>query len=263
VSEPQIDALFILQPLTCFLFSLGLVLYWRYKRRFKGSAVLYSLVAYAGAIALKYMVQIPTAKLVFDMFGAASAASALYIGVQTVVFEVGGAFLVAYYAFSRNKLESKDAEAYGIGLAFWENGVLLGIIPMIGLLTIIMLLSSNFAPNISGTIYSLVINNQPGLFLSPAQALPLIAWGTLERVSSLFAHFSWGYLTLLAATLRKRRYFGIALPMGLLDTLVPFAQNFSVPLFELLVFAIAVGFLIVAFTVTWEVRRQINWKATV
>ena len=155
LNAPQaIEPLFILQPLIIFLFSVGLVMYWHYKRCFKGSVALYTLVAYAGAIALKYAVQIPTAKLVFDTFGAVSIASGLYLGLQTVVFEVGGAFLVAYYAVSRGKLESKDAESYGIGLAFWENGVLLGILPLINLLAIYMLLSLNLAPNLSETIYS-------------------------------------------------------------------------------------------------------------
>jgi hypothetical protein len=217
--------------------------------------LVYSLLAYAGAIALKYLVQIPTASLVFGTFSEASLASALYLGLQTVVFEVGGAFLVARYAFSRGKFEARDAEAYGIGLAFWEDGVLLGFIPLINLVAIYVLLASNASP----AIFQQIRDTQPYLFNPPADVLTLFAWGTLERISSLLAHFSWGYLCVLAAVFHKWRYFAIALPMGLLDTLVAFAGSFSIPVFELLIFAITAGFLTVSLAVTWKLRRQISW----
>jgi hypothetical protein len=254
--DPQtIDPAYILQPLIFFLISLGLVLYWRYRRRFTRSVILYSLLAYAGAIALKYLVQILTAKLVFDKFGAASLASALYLGLQTVVFEVGGAFLIAYYAVRHGKFEAKDAEAYGIGLAFWENGVLLGLIPMINLVAIYVLLSSNA----SGTLFQQINTSQPYLFNPPAHVVTLLAWGTLERISSLLAHFSWGYLCVLASAFRRWRYLAIALPMGLLDILVPFAPSYSLRVFESLLFVITSGFLLVSLAVTWQLRRHVSW----
>jgi hypothetical protein len=256
MGDPQtINPVYILQPLIFFLISLGLVLYWRYRRRFTRNVILYSLLAYSTAIALKYLVQIPTAKLVFDTFGAASVASALYLGLQTVVFEVGGAFLIAYYAVLRGKFEAKDAEAYEIGLAFWENGVLLGLIPMINLVATYVLLSSNA----SGTLFQQINNSQPYLFNPPAQVMILFAWSTLERISSLLAHFSWGYLCVLASAFRRWRYFTIALPMGLLDALVPFAPSYSLPVFESLLFAITTGFLLVSLAVTWKLRRQVSW----
>jgi len=250
-----VDPLIILQPLIVLLISCGLVVYWRYRRSFTRAVFLYSLVAYAGAIALKYLVQIPTAAWIVKSFGSTSLVFALYLGLQTVVFEVGGAFLVAHYAVSKTKLQSRDAEAYGIGLAFWENGVLLGALPLINLLVSYILLVSNM----SGTLASQISNSQPALFYPPGQILPLIAWGTSERISSLLAHFSWGYLTVLAATLRKWRYFVIALPMGLLDTLVPFARAIPLSVFESLIFAITLGFLLVSLAVTWRIRKQIKW----
>ena len=256
MSELQsLDPLIILQPLIVLLISCGLVAYWRYCRSYTRTVFVYSFVAYAGAIALKYVVQIPTAAWVVKSFGSTSLVFALYLGLQTVVFEVGGAFLVAYYAVSKAKLQSKDAEAYGIGLAFWENGVLLGALPLINLLASYVLLTSNM----SGTLASQISNSQPGFFYPPTRILPLIAWGTLERISSLLAHFSWGYLTVLAATLRKWRYFVIALPMGLLDALVPFARATPLSVFESLIFAITIGFLLVSLGVTWRIRKQIKW----
>ena len=259
MSELQtIDPLIILQPLIVLLISCGLVVYWRYRRSFTRAVILYSLIAYAGAIALKYVVQIPTAAWVLKSFGATSLFFALYLGLQTVLFEVGGAFLVAYYAVSKAKFESKDAEAFGIGLAFWENGVLLGALPLINLLASYVLLTSN----ISETFASQISSSQPAFFYSPAQLLPLIVWGTLERISSLLAHFSWGYLTVLAATFRRWRYFGIALPMGLLDALVPFARAMPLSVFESLIFAITLGFLLVSLAVSWRIRKQIKWALT-
>jgi hypothetical protein len=252
------NPLIILQPLIVLLISCGLVVYWRYRRSFTKAVFLYSLVAYAGAIGLKYLVQIPTAAWVVSLFGATSLVFGLYLGVQTVVFEVGGAFLVAKYAVSKASFESRDAEAYGIALAFWENGVLLGALPLINLIVSYVLLTSNMP----GTLSSQISNSQPAFFYLPAQILPLIAWGTLERISSLLAHFSWGYLTVLAAAFHKWRFLVIALPMGLLDALVPFAKVMPLSVFELLVFSITLGFLLVSLAVTWTIRKQATWSPT-
>jgi hypothetical protein len=250
------NPLIILQPLIVLLISCGLVAYWRYRRSFTKAVFLYSLVAYAGAIGLKYLVQIPTAAWVVSLFGATSLVFGLYLGVQTVVFEVGGAFLVAKYAVSKASFESRDAEAYGIALAFLENGVLLGALPLINLIVSYVLLTSNMP----GTLSSQISNSQPAFFYPPAQIWSLIAWSTLERISSLLAHFSWGYLTVLAATFRKWRFLVIALPMGLLDALVPFAKAMSLSAFESLVFLITLGFLLVSLAVTWRIRKRVEWS---
>jgi hypothetical protein len=71
------------------------MLYWYVKRRFHPIVFLYSLIAYAVAIALKYAVQIPTIDAVTSYFGTNSVGLGVYYGLQTVVFEVGLAFLVA------------------------------------------------------------------------------------------------------------------------------------------------------------------------
>jgi hypothetical protein len=258
LSNPQtIDPVYLLQPFIFVFISFGLVLYWWYSRRFTPFVILYSVAAYAGAIALKYVVQILTAKMVFDTFGAASLASALYLGLQTVVFEVGGAFLVAHYAVSHGKLEARDAEAYAIGLAFWENGIILGLMPLINLAAIYVLLASN--P--SRALFQQIHNTQLYLFSPPVEVLTSFAWSTLERISSLLAHFSWGYLCVFAAVFRRWRYLAIALPRGLLDALVPFAGSVSIPVFESLLFLITAGFLITALAVTWNLRRQISWTS--
>ena len=49
----NIDPVYMLQPIVVIAFSVGLVIYWAFKRNFAGRVLLYSLVAYGGAIALK------------------------------------------------------------------------------------------------------------------------------------------------------------------------------------------------------------------
>lgn len=220
--------------------------------------LLYALVAYGGAIILKNVVQLLTAASVINSFGAQSVAVGLYFGVQTVVFEVGGAFLVAWLVTSRGKLFAKDSEAYGISLAFWENGALLGILPLINLISVYAILAANTPLAIS--VYEQLFVSQPALFDQSLGVLPLIGWGILERVSSLLFHFSWGYLCIMAVTFRKWKYFLIALPMGLIDALVPFAGVIGLETFELLIFGLSVLTVLIAVYLTKELRKTIRFK---
>ena len=84
----NIDPVFILQPVIVIIVASALMVYWYFKRRFHMEIWLYSLLAYGGAIALKYAVQIPTINSVTDYFGAHSVGLGVYYGLQTVVFEV-------------------------------------------------------------------------------------------------------------------------------------------------------------------------------
>ncbi len=122
----NIDPVLLLEPAAYIAISVGLILYWRAKRSFAGIVLLFSLIAYAGAIALKEVFQAYTYGGVTSEFGSVSWETGVYFGAQTSVFEVGLAYLVARYAVSRKMMAGADAEAYGISLAFWENGILLG-----------------------------------------------------------------------------------------------------------------------------------------
>ncbi len=250
----NIDPVYMLQPIVVIAFSVGLVIYWAFKRNFAGRVLLYSLAAYAGAIALKYVVQIPTIGFMYSTFGAHSWQVGLYYGIQTSVFEVGGAYLVARYAASRSKFSLKDSESYGIGLAFWENGVLLGALSLLNLVSVYLILA--IGPSIAAKqVYDTLTSTQPALFYGPIRALGTVGLGTLERVSSLLLHFSWGYLCVFAAVLRKYRYFLIALPMGLADFFVPLAGAVSLVVFELGLFALSALTVVVALTVTRRDRH--------
>jgi len=247
----NIDILFVLQPVIVIIIASALMLYWYHKSHFHTSVFLYSLVAYATAIAFKYAVQIPTITAATNYFGAHSIGLGLYYGLQTVIFEVGMAFLVAWFAISRGKLERRDAEAYGSGLAFWENAVLLGVLPLINLITYYGVLSTN--SGIAHTLYDQLSASAPGLFAPASQALRSVALGVVERVSSILIHFAWGFLCFMAVYFHKKRLLLVALPMGFVDFLVPFAQN-SLFLFEATFLALSALSVLVA----WYSTRQLK-----
>ena len=248
----NIDAIYFLQPLITISFSAGLVIYWHLKRRFTITVFLCSFLAYGGAIACKIIVQAITFHAVMESFTGNLSVLGVYFGIQTVIFEVGGAYCVALFAVSRGKLGSEDAGAYGLGLAFWENAGYLGVLGIFSLLSIYLTLSSGSISSLE--LYSNLITSRPSLFYPPSQALPLIGFSILERVSSLLFHFCWGYLCLFSAFARNRKYSLIALPMGLIDFLIPFAGYFGISIFELLVYALGLGALGVTMHVTKTAR---------
>ena len=253
----NIDPVYFLTPVTVIAFSFGLVIYWRFRKGLTKWVILYSFIAYFGAIALKYAVQIPTIHVFQAAVGGNLVALGLYYGLQTVVFEVGGAYLVAYFAFRRKHLGAMDAEGYGLALALWENGVWIGLMTLINYAVYYAVLSSG-SNSLSQQIYDALSKNAPSLFFPPSQSLPLVGFAILERVSSLFAHFSWGLLVVFAVVLRKKTFLVLALPMGLIDFLVPFVSALSVPLFELVIFLVSLMFLVLALTSTRNVRKNEN-----
>jgi hypothetical protein len=252
----NIDPLYFITPVVVLGFSLGLVIYWRFKRVFSKWALVYSLAAYAGAIALKYIVQIPSIGAVESASGNDPAVLGVYYGIQTGVFEVGGAFVVARIALSRGHFKVEDAEGYGLGLAFWENGVLIGLLTLIDYSAYYAIISTPNSP-IAQTLYPTLMKDAPGLFYGPSGALPLIGYAILERVSSLLAHFSWGYLAVLGAVYRKRAYLAIAFPIGfLIDFLTPFSSSLGTGLFELTILIAAVAGLTATITITKGVPKS-------
>jgi len=257
----NIDPIYILQPLIVIVICSVLLVYWYRKRHFHLMVLIYSLAAYAVAIGLKYAVQIPTINMVIDYFGDHSAGLGVYYGLQTVFFEVGIAYFVAWYAVKRGLLERKDAEGYGTGLAFWENAGLLGALSLLNLVIYYSVLSTNTA--LAQTLFNQLNANASYLFASPTQALGSVALGTLERVSSILFHFSWGYLCVLAAVYKKKRLFLIALPMGFVDFLVPFAAPGNLALFEAAVFALSAVSVLVAWYASKTVVKGLKSQSAI
>ncbi len=250
----NIDPLYLFDGLAPMIISIFLVLFWRLKRSLKWIALAYALLAYGGAIALKYAIQIPTINSVIGTFGSHSPELALYYGLQTSVLEVGGAYLVALYAVKKKNLGLADCASYGISLSFWENGILLGLFTFVSLLLDYLIIGSGGV--LGGVVYDQLMKTSPALFYGPAQAWFLVILSVLERISSLLAHVAWGILTLLAATTRRRRYFYIALPMGMIDAMVPYSSMLGLAAFESLLFGICISFLIIAVFLETRVMWQ-------
>jgi len=235
----NIDPIYFLTPIVVVALSFGLVAYWHRRRRLTVFALLFSLVAYFGAIFAKYVFQYLTN---WPPFLPASGGNPFelgaYFGLQTVFFEVGGAYLVARYAVSRRMLRANDAEGYGVSLALWENGLLIGG----SLLVNYAIYYATLSPGSGAAaeqMFTTLLLAAPSLFNSPSSAIPLIGYAILERVSSLLIHFSWGYLCVLAAVFRKRVFLLVALPMGMVDFFAPFEGSLGTAAFEALIFSIA------------------------
>jgi YhfC intramembrane metalloprotease len=237
-------------------FSLGLIIFWWFKKGFRGAILLISAAAYFIAIGGKELIQIPTIGAVESLFGTTSVGLGLYFGLQTVFLEVGLAYLFALYLARRRGLNATDGVPYGLALAFWENGVLLGLLSIFNLGVTYLILAGGGAE--ANSVYNQLVAVEPAVFQPPATLLPSVLIGTLERVSSLMAHLAWGMLVVSSAVSGRKRYLAYALPMGLIDALVPFAHLNS-ELFEAVVFALSVAFL----TIAWRSSRSFTAVPTV
>jgi len=250
----NINALVFLSPIIMIAFSVGLIAYWRVKRRFTIWTLLLALAAFAGAIALKSIFQYFTAQPFVMAVGGDPAAIGIYVGLQTVVFEVGGAYLAARIAFSHNKIRADDAEGYGLGLAFWENAVLVGGSLLLNLVVFYAILAGG-GPD-AQQLFDYLSAASPVYFDSAAIVLPQVGLAILERVSSLLVHFSWGLLCVFAVAFKKKRFLLLALPMGLVDFLVPYAGDIGILNFEILFFGLCLLCLLVALGFTKAERKN-------
>ncbi len=245
----DIDPVLFIAPLATVVFSIIFVVWWHYKRRLTATILVVAALAYFTAIGLKVVFQEATYGWIQSTFGTVSVPTGLYFGLQTSFFEVGLAYLVARFAVSRWSIDARDGEGYGVSLAFWENGILTGALSLFSLALTYVFIADGLLPI---STYQTLVNSQPSAFYPPAQLLFPTALSILERFSSFLIHFSWGYLCVLAAYLHKRNYLFLALPMGLVDTLVPFAGEVPLWVFETAIFLIALG----AFAVTWRVTAR-------
>jgi hypothetical protein len=224
----NIDPVYFLTPVTVMAISFGPVVYLNRKGRLSIRVMLYAFVAYFSAIALKIVFQNFTLGFV-KLDG--TAMLGIYYGLQTSLFEVGLAYIVARQA--RGSINSGDGLGYGLSLAMWENGVLISIPLLLDYALYYAMLPG------SPQLYSLLHAEAPSLFFPLSAALPLIGFAVIERVSSLLLHLSWGYLTVMAVFTRRRGYVASGMVMGFADFLVPFEQSLGLATFEAIMFAIA------------------------
>ena len=245
----DIDPVLFIAPLATVVFSAILVVWWHYKRRLTATILVVAALAYFTAIGLKVVVQGATYGWIQSTFGTVSVPAGLYFGLQTSFFEVGLAYVVARFAISHWNIDARDGEGYGVSLAFWENGILTGALSLFSLALTYVFIAEGLLPQ---STYQTMVTSQPSVFYPPSQLLFATALSIVERFSSFLIHFSWGYLCVLAAYFHKRNYLFLALPMGLVDALVPFAGEVPLWAFELAILLIALG----AFAVTWRVTER-------
>lgn len=257
-SSQNFDPIWLAQPAIVITFMVTLVLYWRKKREFTGYALALSFLAYFAAIATKVVFQDLTINSFTNMVGKGNYfAFGWYYGLQTCFLEVGGAYVVARIAISKKWLQPKDAEGYGLSLAFWENAILLGALSLFSLALNYAFFAVAGSSSVAQNALNTLKTSQPALFLPPLQALPLMGYGILERITSLLFHFSWGVLALFAAAYHRRDIFLLALPMGLLDFFVPFEPVLGIAVFELFIFILG----LIAIFLTWHITQKMRQAA--
>jgi len=229
----SINPLIILSPTISLIIAIVPIIIFRPN----GRIVIASAIAYFVAIILKYVIQ--------NLFSNIIASSpvylqALFYGSLTAIFEVGLAFLVALTFKDYTK---RKAISYGSMLAFWENGVVLGIIGLISVASLLAL------QNYNATLTQQIIQSQPILAYSTPQLLPYIGLGALERVSSFLAHSSWGSLAYYYSFTRSNKLLLIAL-LGYVDALVPIINYGVIPLYlgEVIIFALS----LIAFIISYK-----------
>lgn len=250
----NIDPVYILQPLIIVvLMFFMLIYYWRRSQLTKW-VMIYSFFAYLIAIIVKIIFQTITISGVLALDNL--PVLGLYYGLQTVFLEVGLAYVFARYAVSKKQLGIKEAPSYGTGLAFWENGILLGALSLFNLVVIFTLLASGLPE--AQQVYDVLVGSSPALFYPPLEALPFVVLGTLERISSIIVHFAWGYLCVVAAVTGQRKYFYVALPMGFLDFFVVFSGVLTLIGLEALIFAWAIVSLAIAKLMTRDFQDEIH-----
>ncbi len=243
----NIDPILFLQPVLSLTIALAVLLYWWNRKGFRGVVLLLTPVAYFSAIAAKVVIQSFSLNKVLSTFGQESIGLGLYYGLQTAFLEVGLAYALARYGSKKRGLNRSDAVPFGISLALWENGILLGIIPLLNLGVVYLLLGSGSST--AQTAYSQLLTNNPDYFLPPAALLPGLLLGALERVSSMLVHIALGVLVVFAAVTGRKRLLLYAFPMGLIDALVPFA-SLNTYVFEAVVFFMSITFVAIAWRAT-------------
>lgn len=234
----SINPVIILSPILSIIIATVPVIIFRPN----ASIALVSAFAYFLAIGLKAAIESLSSNLISS---SPIYLQALFYGSLTAIFEVGLAFLFPF-AFQNyfKEYTKRKAISYGTMLAFWENGILEGLIVLINVATLLALQKYNPA------LVEQILRSQPALAYPTSQLLPYIGLGALERVSSFLAHASWGSFAYYYLFNRSKRFFLIAL-LGYIDAFVIIMRNRILPLYlgEIIVFAIS----LLAFVISYKI----------
>lgn len=171
------------------------VLYFRRNAALFGIAALAYFVAIGGKVVVEGTFS--------SFFSRAAIPTYLAYGLLTFFLEVGLAW--AFLRILRGQLPAPDQRlgwVYGTDLAFFENAILLGLLPLLELLAV-----SQPSVRLAGSAaYS-------ASFLP--SALPYLG----ERTASLIAHGVWGLVAYVAVVRNRARLLWVTLPLALLDSI--------------------------------------------
>ncbi|MBB5254411.1 hypothetical protein [Sulfurisphaera ohwakuensis] len=195
-------------------FIIGVIPLFLVKRNFL--ILMIAAAAYFSAIFSKTIIQL----FFLNFFQTPQLLTYLVYGLLTAITEPGFAYLFVRYT-------NKHPQTYGVSLAFWENGVLVGLIPM---------LESVFLPN----------ENLPMLML--------IAVKIMDRSSSLLVHYSWGVCAYLSYWKKDIKYLLSVAPLGFVDSLTAYVHLTHGNLFTASLPTLILG--IVGFLVTRHYLRK-------
>jgi|BEDMetMinimDraft_2_1075160.scaffolds.fasta_scaffold00096_4 hypothetical protein len=182
---------------------IGIIPLFLVKRDWK--VILIAGVAYILAIVGKEIIQLAF----LSFFLTPQIPTYIAYGILTTIFEPGFAYL-----FSR--FIKENPKTYGIGLAFWENAILLGLLEL------------------------------PYAFIeTTTTVLPLLLYliiiRIMDRTSSLLLHYSWGISAYYSFWRKELKYIFTVAPLGMVDSLTAYVN-----LTHSSYFIIAIPFMIVS-----------------
>ena len=191
---------------------IGIIPLFLVKRDWK--VILIAGVAYILAILGKDIIQLAFV----SFFLTPQIPTYIAYGILTTIFEPGFAYL-----FSR--FIKENPKTYGIGLAFWENAILLGLLEL------------------------------PYAFIeTTTTVLPLLLYliiiKIMDRTSSLLLHYSWGISAYYSFWRKELKYIFTVAPLGMVDSLTAYVSlthsSYFIVAIPLIIVSI-VGFLLVKY----------------
>ncbi|MDT7901390.1 MAG: hypothetical protein RRE78_05765 [Acidianus sp.] len=181
---------------------IGIIPLFLVKRDWK--VILIAGVAYILAIVGKAIIQLAF----LSFFLTPQIPTYIAYGILTTIFEPGFAYL-----FSR--FIKENPKTYGIGLAFWENAIFVGLLEL------------------------------PNAFIeTTTTVLPLlyiVIIKIMDRTSSLLIYYSWGISAYYSFWRKELKYIFTVAPLGMVDSLTAYVN-----LTHSSYFIIAIPFMIVS-----------------
>ncbi|BDC19487.1 hypothetical protein [Acidianus sp. HS-5] len=152
--------------------------------------------AYFSAIITKEIVQVSF----LHFFQTPQIQTYLAYGILTAVTEPGFAYLFVRFV-------KQNPQTYGVSLAFWENGFLVGLLGIVSAIAL--------PANYNLTLISPLLN----------EPLAVVITGRImDRLSSLFLHYAWGVSAYLSFWKKDAKFILTIAPLGFIDSLTAYVD---------------------------------------